>query len=38
VRCGELDDAHRPQPWDFHAQELIEKAAMIGIGAAFGHG
>jgi hypothetical protein len=30
--------ARRAQAWDFHAQELVEKAAMIGIGAAFGHG
>ena len=38
VRRVELHHAGRTQPWDFHAQELIEKAAMIGIGAAFAHG
>jgi hypothetical protein len=38
VRRVELHHAGRTQPWDFHALELIEKAAMIGIGAAFGHG
>ena len=33
-----LHHAHRAQARDFHALELIEKPAMIGIGAAFGHG
>jgi hypothetical protein len=37
VRRVELHHARRAQPWDFHAQELIEKAAMIGVGAALAH-
>ena len=38
VRRVELHHARRAQARDFHALELIEKAAMIGVGAALGHG
>jgi hypothetical protein len=31
MRRVELHYACRAQPWDFHAQELVEKAAMIGV-------
>jgi hypothetical protein len=37
-RRVELHRAHRAQPWDFHALELIEKAAHISVCSAFGHG
>jgi hypothetical protein len=37
MRRVELQHARRAQAWDFHAQELVEKAAPIGVGAAFGH-
>jgi hypothetical protein len=37
MRRVELHYAPRAQPWDFHAQELVEKAVPIGVGAAFGH-
>ena len=33
-----IDDPHRPEARDAHAVELIEKTAMIGIGAALAHG
>jgi hypothetical protein len=38
VRRVELDDAAGAQSGDFHAQELVEKTAMIGVGATFVHG
>jgi hypothetical protein len=34
MRRVELHHSRRTQPWDFHARELIEKAAMIGVGTA----
>jgi hypothetical protein len=37
VRRVELHHAHRAQVRDFHALELIEEPAPIGVGAAFGH-
>ena len=37
VRRVELHHAGRAQPWDFHAQELVEKAAVICVGAALAH-
>ena len=37
MRRVELHHAHRAQARDFHALELIEKPAPIGVGAAFGH-
>jgi hypothetical protein len=38
VRRVDLHHTRRAQARDFHALELIEKAAMIGVGAALGHG
>jgi hypothetical protein len=38
VRRIELHYSHRAQARDFDALEFIEKAAMTGVGAAFGHG
>jgi hypothetical protein len=38
VRRVELHHAHRAQARDFDALTFIEKAAMIGVGAALGHG
>jgi hypothetical protein len=37
MRRVELHHARRAQARDFDALEFIEKAAMIGVGAAFGH-
>ena len=38
VRRVELHHARRAQPWDFHAQELVEKPSAVGVCAALGHG
>jgi hypothetical protein len=38
VRRVELHHAHGAQARDFDALKFIEKAATIGVGAAFGHG
>jgi hypothetical protein len=37
ARRIELHHAYRAQTRDFHALELIEKAPMIGVGAALAH-
>jgi hypothetical protein len=37
MRRVELHHAHRAQAGDLHAEELIEKLAPIGIGAALSH-
>jgi hypothetical protein len=31
MRRFELHRARRAQPWDFHAQELVEKSAAICV-------